>query len=494
MSKVIYGTGNTQVVLDNIKTERYQKTPVLDANGNYLYTRHALGVLAVYNPQYVSASRTTFPNFQVNTTSTGPVTEQALRHALSQPRKNLEYWVGTTRILQSPGVFAGGATTQYPADATNGPKPLDVSVVQLLGERSFAVRFVVSTDVNECGVFNGSSIYGVIPPTDIRSAMLAHTFASAEELDQDWFAVRTTRGEVKLHRGIAESVFRTSTILPVDKLRAFLLSVYPPLPGMMRIKQEVRVSPDGITLEYLVVDREVAASFTQAAINAGVTRIEADLHRTAGFSGGRLLVGSALSSSVSAGIQAATSTTGRGASRSAGFIAAAAAGGAAAASTFFSTGIRPTPITSYTMTCRVWGRRNTTRQNLHIIAARAIDNRLFSVLPAFGNDWSAHGSEAQHDLMGRFVSVSVNITTGPLGNVGGGEATTNFAFLGVDFFGSNDFILGVTTGPEVGQTQVGSKDTGTRGEANFDLFSSKNVNDCGAPTILPGRSSIPRDG
>lgn len=237
------------IELQSVLTRSIERTPVWDGP-TYVGMRFDLHVQAVYNPgltSYITDDSGGAPIgfFKVM----APVTDVTIRHLLLQARRQLVYTAGDgTVVAQAPALKADG--TAYAADAANGPFPLYCKVTEVHGQRTFIVHWGVSFVAVECRT---------TPP----NALLSHRWVSEEDLDQDYFGIRTIRGH---------AVFRSDVMLDrglrPDDFRGWLLHPVPP--GYQRVRINVVATEDGRALRYTLIDRERFSNL----IASGVTRIE----------------------------------------------------------------------------------------------------------------------------------------------------------------------------------------------------------------------------
>lgn len=250
------------VKLEVLRVWDYRKEPLYNGP-DYLYTRHQLFVRALYNPEAMAydlqpQGQVFVPVAAKGKRTQAALTDIAIRHALTQPRKRLLWSIpdlvngGDIRILRSPTIDRG-VNKEYECDAANGPFPRLVDVVAVKGAKTFLVDFAIETFINECDLY-------VYSP----STILSDRWTMSEEYDQDFFTIRTTRGHI---------VFRTDRLLALgfvaDDFRDYFLQLDVP-PNFKRDRVSVAVAEDGSSADYVIVDRERAIN----VVAKGVTRIE----------------------------------------------------------------------------------------------------------------------------------------------------------------------------------------------------------------------------
>lgn len=400
MSTLTYNS----ITLDFVETRTYDRTAIMDGP-TYLYTRHTLGVVAIYNPERNSYDAAALPTTGVQ----APSIDIAIRHRLMIPRKKLLYKVGTTNVLLTP--VAGRV-----ADANNGPLPLYCHVEKIHGKKTFKVYFVVQADVNECT--------GATPPI-----ILSHRWTMEHDIDEHFYTVRTIRGW---------AILRTDHMLvndlTPDQYRSHFIHPIPQ--NFKRMRIHVVANEDGNELEYTVVDQEMPYAMDKFVRSLGVTKIEAFHNFEAGTP--------SFDSAVTKFFNEATSGNNplewiRGAFRGAAAIL---------------------PHLAHTILVRVWGNRTATRSNLESIGWHVVRKRLEPLGIAVGSVLSDTWVNLSHDLMNKWVEVTVRRKVGPIGSF---MSALNLALSGNgnSIFPSNaEYVAGVTQsdgpghGLNVSQTTV----------------------------------------
>lgn len=210
-----------------------------------LYKRMFFSVQAVVNKQTNGGST-------VNATYL-----TTLRKMLAEPRKELTYTIGGVTYLSIP---TGG-------DAKHGPRPIDVVVFDRIIGNTILIHFSIEAWISECDSSQG-------PPN-----ILSNRWTQTHEIDKLGFSTLTTEGELIIRGGqgkVADD-FRTSPF-PVSNIPA----------GFVRENQKFTQSSDGLTLNWVVVDREPYKPGTQ-----GIVNWEADYTESSDYEGstGALLIG-----------------------------------------------------------------------------------------------------------------------------------------------------------------------------------------------------------
>lgn len=159
-------------------------------------------------------------------------------HKLNEPRKRFIYRFADKDVLfdvsptavkpgSGQGQFGGGAK-----DLNGGPLP-SVRVERVIGRKAIHVVFGIEFRTWDC---------------DDPSPVVNLRYYVTEDIDEDWYRTRTFQGRLRL---------RSRASHP----HAFRSWVIPPLQGgFKRDRMTFRESPDGLSLIFQIVDREMDAA------------------------------------------------------------------------------------------------------------------------------------------------------------------------------------------------------------------------------------------
>ncbi len=434
-------TGGNSIVLTRCDVLDYHREPIFHGP-DYIYTRHSLRIRALYNPgvnawtlspqftQYaapsvilralgfnttivqrdsgpVTAVARTFgnanaPNSTLPSESGGlvaPITDVAIRHWIERPRQRIVLVMGGVPLLVTPNINSDG--TVAACDVKGGPFITANDVVYISGGKSFEVDFSVETFVNEAGIFQATP-----------NVLLSHRWEPTEDIDQDYFGTRTIQG--RAHFRMDRLAFLGAA---ADEFRSFLVA---PLPffGWKRVAAHFQISDDGSTLDYALVDKELALSI----IPQGVTRIEAyqtiDVDTGNRFGAATTLAGAAHDFAVAGGFEFAGGVIGLegllvGNPTAIAEIAIAMSRNAVE----FGRAARAAaamliPKTVTTIVARVWGRSDVGRKALENTALAIVTNRLDRCIAQFGlfgflvQFAGTTSVRLTHDLAGKFVEAT----------------------------------------------------------------------------------------
>ena len=416
MSQLYYGP----IKLSVVKTHQYVRQPVYNGR-DYLYTRHLLSVRAVFNPfttpylmpgnpvsnppvvqnnpapnQFNAFIPQVVPPQTLNNPNplNAAVIDQSIRYLLMRPRQQLDYQVGGVHVLFSP-------TPGYSADCNYGPIPREVNVVTWLGPKTCMIDFTVETWTNENILFPGGKD---------RSPLVSLQWETEENIDQDYYSVRTTRGR---------AVFRSDLLLPFagaispqgvqspDFLRNKL---FLPIPtNFKREKVYVRLRDDNVTLDFVVVDRQSALNWSRQ----NVTRVEAV--QTAG------LIRAGEEEAISNMIRGLIGSPLRHDESGPGSIWETAGWPILG---FFPAALDSLPVLSHEWNITVYGNRQAFRSDLQQFAVDIWNARVALIQANFG----ATKFLLTHDLAGTMVNLKAQMTTGPIMTmVAGNTSSTTFA-------------------------------------------------------------------
>ena len=246
MSQLIYAN----VDLSETKTMTYSVEPVMDRAGvGLLWSKLTISVVSVVHSLWCASGKPPGGlNFGGNMGVPGDrmgLSLSRLPEILRQPRQTLLFRVGQDLVVESPPRLPDG--TQLPCDCANGPVTRGVRVLQVIGDESAIVSFTVETYLSSSATFCVSNRWD--------------THLAVDDLG---YATRTISG-----RAVFRADFMNLYGLTADHFRPYLF--VPADAPLRRVGVDARVSEDGNTIDYAVVDREV--DFGTGA-NSDVMRIE----------------------------------------------------------------------------------------------------------------------------------------------------------------------------------------------------------------------------
>lgn len=227
-------------------------------NGHYLYTRHVIHCVGVFNPEATAYKIGQDGPVVAGNNSSGlpALTDVAVRNHLMRPRKKLYYIVGEDTVLESPWAQDEKQT----CDDNNGPKPIACDVVQVHGRKTFIIEFIVQTDIDEQRLFP-SEIGGA----GIQDVMLSNAYEQEDDLDEHFFLTRITRGAAVFSTGVLQAIDNgfyqldgKKTTGDPDRFRKGINRLVPVPPFCKRENFRYHVNRDNNTLTYSFVDREQA--------------------------------------------------------------------------------------------------------------------------------------------------------------------------------------------------------------------------------------------
>lgn len=243
---------------------RFEMEAVYSDDGvDFLYNHAVIAVRAVWN-----SSATSFDGAVAAASLQGTSQASSLRFQLMVPRRPLFFTVpssnaqGYEEIIVQPEEVAGNVpdaihdddgNARYPSDAQNGPKPLYMNVVNVLGENTMIIDYCVETWIGEC---------------DAGYALLSTRWEMSQTTDIDNYTTQTVRGIAKfrsdyLYQDIAGGAN------PDDWRR---LVVTPVPMNCRRYPATFVQSSDGTELRWETVDVEQPMNVTP--IHRRITRVE----------------------------------------------------------------------------------------------------------------------------------------------------------------------------------------------------------------------------
>ncbi len=390
----------------------------------YLYTHWTLDFICLYNPGATSlldgrggvdaalAARFTgaplIPTTSALATAllregTAARTDTAFRDLLRQDRGKLAVFSESGQLLlESPlplpaktfatlATATGVVTTDdsYEADATGGPHVLRCDIIEVVGVRSFVVRWTVETDLAES-------------TGDPAKVVLSHRWTSRADVSQDQMATRVIRGELVFRR---DELLRRSLL--ADQFRRVFGWEVPQ--HFIRTGINVMEHSDGVTVEYEIVD-------TERHFNLGpgspATRFECFLTgnvNAPSYQAERLLASVGLATQFAGTAASAAQNQAIGGARAQAGLFALVQTGISFASAALQVGMRTTPMFNHTIVVRAWGPRQKARMLLHFMCIEIAFGRLGNPRE---DPWRSTNVTVTHEMSGKFVEVSLTYAFG----------------------------------------------------------------------------------
>lgn len=373
------------IQMEVVDTIQLARAPVL-RGPDYLYTRVVLQISAIYNPQatsYVLGGQGANPIRQKG--QLAPTTDVAIRHYLSQPRRQLIYEVGKIRVHEVP-------ERRFPCDSANGPFVRAINVQEVKGLKTFLVTMIVEMHINECS------------NQTVPNAVLSNRWVRERDTDQDYYSTIITRGTAVFDASLLRGARANGLDLSPDDYIDSLL--HPIETGFRRNHIQVSVDEENLTANYVIIDREMPLSVVTDG-KLGVSRIEA-WHETG-------LTRDSLEAAALAGLAAIKEgikdafRKDRVTGRRPGLLEVGGRLGA----NFFLAAEKAVPLCYHQLSVSVWGHHGSARSDLELVAQDLITQRMAKIVNegvgVFGFD-----IRTRHDLAGKFVHVSATFRAGPI--------------------------------------------------------------------------------
>lgn len=259
MESLTYNDISMEVIRTNIVS---RVAEYADDGMTKLWDKWTIDIKAILNP--AATSYATIAGKPVAVGGDGELpgtTDNAIRHNLSMPRQLLTMVAGGVKILESPGKTEGGQ--RMVCDCKNGPFPEVYSINSMIGSVYWEVGFRITTYVSECKNVD-----------DSRNAVISHSWASAETIDDLFYSTIIISGEAILR---ADAMHWNS--INADEFRRQFF--FPVPDNFQREAIQVELSPDGTRLTY---------SFKDVARNLNLGRdsiiVRADIAQQGGISHG----------------------------------------------------------------------------------------------------------------------------------------------------------------------------------------------------------------
>lgn len=258
MYNVMTRKWDQEVVYDDTRTDPIANKFSLEFEG----TIHAQSITQSEGLDISPKTFVGIPGAPVRGTTTATSVYQVAAKRLSEARKALTvHFDGHLALGVTPAIDSNAATM----DVANGPIPISVNLVRIVGSSAFTVRFSIETSVLLC---RSSAYPSATTREGSQSIALSNRWRIHESLDANFFTTRTIEGTLKVARTV-------TTIDRGDPGHLFKSLVVPSLEaGFRRDRIEFAVEPDNLTCTYSVVDKQVHHAAPHPATKMDVTHSE----------------------------------------------------------------------------------------------------------------------------------------------------------------------------------------------------------------------------
>ncbi len=273
MSLMKYGSGPLAVTLPYVDTHEFrQETMYEESMTDWYCTRFSIEVSCVLHPDYLSLlvpDLVTAGALPSGTTAAQLM--KIVRARLLKPRLNLSFKFNG--VEQIPQPVPGPGTV----DAQNGPRPIYCNIVELNSTTFFLVyRIVAHYWENRVNRVVGTPMPGqVLTDEATGNTVLYNRWTESVIIDHANYSKRVREGKFIIRSDNSEGLI-------ADQVRQNMAVVGIPA-GFLREEASYVQSPDGLGIQYRLVDKEVfklppapafraMGSYTESTGKSGVNR------------------------------------------------------------------------------------------------------------------------------------------------------------------------------------------------------------------------------
>ena len=238
-----------KVVINQCHTLKFDQTPVMDESGtDLLYVKTVVRVVG-----FIAAGNSTTVEITPNTNDGDAASSHFMaRTGVLPPRREFEMVIGAninesggSRLLLAQPAVDTSPDNPTNIDVNNGPKCTEFEITNIAQNNVLRVEAEFEICKVECNSNGG------VP--DNNSGVLNNRWSVLDVIDADFYTTRTYTGRLRLMHVVTNP----------NKFRGFIV---PRLqPGMKRESMVFNVSVDGLTINYTIIDREVAFSAPEPA-------------------------------------------------------------------------------------------------------------------------------------------------------------------------------------------------------------------------------------
>jgi hypothetical protein len=252
--------------ISNCLTKEFRQEPVFDDSGtDLMYWKFTVRVVGYTHNN--GGWNDTFLFLRPVPSVTSPDTPDAgaakahiMQRVRLAPRKTFTMRTGVTannpdgKILLTASPHPARSSDLSGLDVNNGPRGTLMAITQITGDNIFRVEAEFEVCKVECDDEGQAQ--------NNTEGVLSNRWSSVDDIDENWYTVRTHQGRLRM---------ASANYSPHD----FRNLVVPGIPkGMKRAKMTFVASPDGLSLDYTITDREVAFSAPEPATSWSVRHTE----------------------------------------------------------------------------------------------------------------------------------------------------------------------------------------------------------------------------
>lgn len=247
------------VLLRNVVTRKWDQTITYDESGtDVMYQRFSFTFEGILHSQdQEDAPAAIYP--QDSPDGSVSLTYGQISRRLGESRKTLDIWMGpSNRLENSFRVFSSRPYDNLSIegqDVDNGPKPSEVNITHIAGNKVFRIVFSIDVTLVACVSGAAASVVGPV---------LSNRWRVSEVMDGNFFTTRTITGTMRVAANHPE----------VNALSMRHVVVPPLEDGFKREGMTYGVTKDGLTVEYEIRDRQVHTSAPWPATEMSGTHTE----------------------------------------------------------------------------------------------------------------------------------------------------------------------------------------------------------------------------
>lgn len=239
------------------------------SNTDFSLIRFDIRVTCIINANYLTQLGTLLNNGQP-TTDNAAVIMSAVRNKLMQRRKAFSFTMNGKELIpqQQQGVAANSVV-----DAQNGPVPISCSIIDLTNN-TFVIEYHITASYWENTLVSAGAENQV---TNQRgNTVLYNRWSESVSMDDCQFSTRTREGKFAIRSDNVEGKI-------ADEVRSQFAVLSCPQ-GFLRQSADYTISPDGLAIQYRIVDKEqfkmppvgaftAEGQYTETGTNGGALRI-----------------------------------------------------------------------------------------------------------------------------------------------------------------------------------------------------------------------------
>lgn len=234
------------IILPYAMSTQYSQKAIMDESStDFCMTEFNIQVQCIINADYITLMLPVFQDRVIPDGITAAEIMRAVRQQLLEPRKKLSFKFNGKELLPS---LTDSGLNQGTVDSRNGPQPQSCNVTQLT-DTTFLLSYHIVARYTENNLVATLDDTGITNLSKQGNSVIYNRWSETVEIDNLSMSRRTREGKYVIRSDNKDGVI-------ADAVRSQMAVVGIPS-GFLRESAQYTQSPDGLAIQYRIVDREV---------------------------------------------------------------------------------------------------------------------------------------------------------------------------------------------------------------------------------------------